>query len=216
MMVENAVAAPTGDALTIRMMEERDIPSLLALFKLCFNTQPSETYIRWRYVKTPGEATPTVLAFDGDTCAASYAAWPVALTLNGQPVKAAQSMDTMTHPEYRGRGLFTLLAEKCYGVLAERGYQVIYGFPNANSYPGFIRRLNWDHVCDIPRGAAPLRCRIVAPKSHAGQGQLGLAATTIGISHRGRRPAPRHGSLACRTLSGNEESVPGCQNARVV
>ena len=44
-------------------------------------------------------------------------------------------MDTMTHPDYQGQGVFTKLAKACYDITAIDGYRVLYGFPNPYSYP---------------------------------------------------------------------------------
>ncbi len=94
---------------------------------------------------------------DGDRAAGFYTAWPVRLRLGKETVLGAQSMDTMTHPDYRGRGLFIKLAQACYDLAASKGYEVFYGFPNQNSYSGFIRRLNWDHTGDITHWLRPIR-----------------------------------------------------------
>jgi len=83
--------------------------------------------------------------------------WPVRLRIGDRSVLGGQSMDTMTHPDYQGRGIFTTLAKACYKIAAARGFQVLYGFPNALSYPGFVRRLDWDHTGDIRHWIRVLR-----------------------------------------------------------
>lgn len=77
--------------------------------------------------------------------AAFYGVFPVRLILNNAEVLAAQSGDTMTHPNHRGKGLFVALAQKTYAVAAEEGIQLVFGFPNRNSYPGFVKKLDWQH-----------------------------------------------------------------------
>jgi GNAT superfamily N-acetyltransferase len=154
-MSVRTAARPAND-FVIRLIGKDDVSSFMSLYKLCFDDKSSEKYIRWRYFKTPVGTTPTVLAFDKDACVACYAVWPTPLLLSGKEVMGALGMDAMTHPDYRSQGLFVRLAEQCYGLLAERGYQVIYGYPGDLSYPGGTRRLNWDHVCEIPRWVRPL------------------------------------------------------------
>lgn len=63
----------------------------------------------------------------------------------GKQCLAAQSGDTMTHPAHGGKGLFTTLAKMTYELAKQEGIQFIFGFPNENSYPGFVKRLNWTH-----------------------------------------------------------------------
>src|SRR5262249_23208544 len=54
------------------------------------------------------------------------------------------------------QGMFVALATECMKLAADRGVEALYGFPNANSYPGFVRRLDWDHTGDIPLWIRPI------------------------------------------------------------
>jgi len=63
--------------------------------------------------------------------------------IQGKDYKVAQSGDTMTAPEHRKKGLFTILAKACYKLAEESGFACVFGFPNANSYPGFAKNLDW-------------------------------------------------------------------------
>lgn len=77
--------------------------------------------------------------------AAFYGVFPYPMEYKGKFYLAAQSGDTMTHPEHTGKGLFTTLAKMTYALAKEEGIQFIFGFPNENSYPGFVRKLDWIH-----------------------------------------------------------------------
>jgi GNAT superfamily N-acetyltransferase len=120
------------------------------------NNRP-EAFDRWRWFGTPDGDCPIALAMDGETVAGFYTLWPVRLRIGDTVVPGGQSMDTMTHPGYQGRGIFTALAQACYEIAAARGFRVLYGFPNALSYPGFVRRLGWDHTGDVRHWIRPLR-----------------------------------------------------------
>ena len=63
--------------------------------------------------------------------------------MGNRTVLGAQSGDTMTHPQHTGKGLFTQLAKKTYETAKGEGIEFIFGFPNKNSFPGFIKKLNW-------------------------------------------------------------------------
>lgn len=77
---------------------------------------------------------------------AYYGVFPTRLTNPlGRSVRAAQSGATMTHPEHQGQGLFTKLAERTYESARDSGVDFVFGFPNQNSYPGFTRKLKWQH-----------------------------------------------------------------------
>lgn len=77
--------------------------------------------------------------------AAFYGVLPCIVQFNGQCILAAQSADTMTHPDHRQKGLFITLAKKTYSLAKENNIKFIFGFPNKNSFPGFVK-LNWQFM----------------------------------------------------------------------
>lgn len=83
------------------------------------------------------------LLFDDDLLIGHYAAVPVDLSVGGKQMRAIHSLDTMVHPDYRGRGIFTFLADMVYRESSRTGYHLVYGFPNKNSYHGFVSKLGW-------------------------------------------------------------------------
>ena len=155
-IVSRIQALHTWHHLVFRPITKTDVDAVATLYRLCFGVMPSPAYIRWRYLDTPTGLTPTMLAFDKEICVGCYALWPTGLLLDGRHVSGGQAIDSMTHPDYRGRGLFVEVAERCYDNLRQLGYQALYGFPNDSAYSVRVRRLNWDHVTDIHRWARPL------------------------------------------------------------
>jgi len=75
--------------------------------------------------------------------AAFYGVYAHPVEFNGVVVSAAQSGDTMTHKAHTGKGLFTRLAKMTYELAKENGIKFVFGFPNKNSYPGFVKKLSW-------------------------------------------------------------------------
>src|ERR1700744_3835126 len=61
-------------------------------------------------------------------------------------ILAAQSADTMTHPDYRNKGLFVELALNTFQLCKESDIQLLFGFPNQNSLPGFVNKLSWQQT----------------------------------------------------------------------
>ena len=65
-----------------------------------------------------------------------------------------QSMDTIVSSAARGKGVFSKLVECFYrGTDAD----LIYGFPNLNSSPGFFGRLGWTNFGMVPMLFRPFR-----------------------------------------------------------
>ena len=79
---------------------------------------------------------------------AFYGVIPTVLWHDKCTILAAQSADTMTHPDYRNRGLFTELANHTYALCKTEGIRLLFGFPNQNSLPGLINKLDW-HITEV-------------------------------------------------------------------
>ena len=132
-----------------RPATREDIPAIRTLFAQVMGFQRPIEHERWKFAENPFGEPLAMLAEDSERVVGLYALWPTLLHLGNERVLGAQSLDTMTHPEYQGQGMFTHLASTCYELAAARGVGVVYGFPNASSYAGFVRRLNWHHTGDF-------------------------------------------------------------------
>lgn len=88
---------------------------------------------------------------------AFYGVIPCLIKFDHKIMLTAQSADTMTHPGYRNRGLFVELATLTFQLCHDSGINLIFGFPNQNSLPGFINKLGWKMTerldCFIVNGA---------------------------------------------------------------
>ncbi len=106
----------------------------------------TEAAIAWRYRDNPAGMVVGADAWDGERLAAHYVTCPLEAKVGGRVVKGLLSLNTATHPDYQGRGLFTKLAEHAYGLGRDAGYGFVIGVANANSTPGFLRKLAFQHV----------------------------------------------------------------------
>lgn len=86
---------------------------------------------------------------EDDLPAAYYGVFPCQFTYESKTYLAAQSGDTMTHPNHRKKGLFVTLAKKTYELCKELGIEFVFGFPGEASYYGFVKKLEWQHNEDI-------------------------------------------------------------------
>jgi GNAT superfamily N-acetyltransferase len=151
------MTAKSRSVLKVREMTFDDFDALRELYFNVWGYHRPECYDRWRYLTSPIGICPVALAVDGDRLAGAYTLWPTPLSIAGEKVLGAQSIDTMTHPDYQGRGVFTTLANACYEIAAARGYLTMYGFPNPLSYPGFVRKLGWSHTGDVKHWIRPIK-----------------------------------------------------------
>ena len=129
---------------------------IIQLFSLAFEKNMDESLWEWAFMKNPCGDPIVSLCFTGDILVGHYAVIPYDLTCQGQSVKGSLSMTTMVHPEHHKKGIFVKLAEQVYDAAKELEYDLVFGFPNKNSAPGFERKLGWSidkdyHVIKITK-----------------------------------------------------------------
>lgn len=134
-----------------RPYRQGDERYIVELFPTCFGGRTlAMPYWTWRFRDNPLGKTLIELAWVGDRLVGHYAVTPVQISFAGQDILSGLSVTTMTHPEYRGRGLFPLLARNLYERMAHEGFSVVWGFPNRNSHATFLNKLQWQDICRIP------------------------------------------------------------------
>lgn len=136
-----------------------DSADLVDLFAACFGTHPSAEYFKWKYYDNPAGDVIGFVAEGGGGLAGFYGVIPEPWMVGGAATTVHQSMDTMTHPDFRRRGLFVRLAELTYEeVRARTGRCDLIGIPGPTSLPGFTGRLGWTqiHEFDVITVATPL------------------------------------------------------------
>lgn len=117
-------------------------------------------FIRHEYFLNPvGEAF-VKLAYDIEKhcMAGQYIVIPRDYVVNGRLYKGVLSLNTLTREAYRGQQVFTKLAEAVYGECAKQKIYFCYGAPNPNSFPGFIKKLAFNNM-----GELPLYLKIINP-----------------------------------------------------
>ncbi len=63
-----------------------------------------------------------------------------------QVVECYQSCWSATHSEHRGKGIFAAIINEAKRILKARGAAFIFGFPNENSHPIFVKKLGFYEV----------------------------------------------------------------------
>lgn len=85
------------------------------------------------------------IAKDKDKVIASDGLIPIPFIIAGKRYLAAWSVKTMTHPDYQRQGVFRGMTEYSLARAKELGIQLILGFANSNSYPGYAK-FGWDFL----------------------------------------------------------------------
>lgn len=150
--------------VTCRELRPEDTEAVLELMRLGLGAGVPRTPELWHWkhrANAFGESF-GFLAEAGDR--------PVALRMflrwcfhgQGRMIAAARAVDTVTHPAWQGRGLFTRLTRRGLGQLEASGVALVFNTPNRKSRPGYLK-LGWRGAGRLPlmvRALRPLRLPI--------------------------------------------------------
>ena len=101
------------------------------------------------YRMNPEGAVISFNAFDGQKMVAHQSFVPEKMLVNGRVVRCLRSMAVVTHPDYRGRGLFANLTNCAVEEAERQGYEFIYAVTNENSFPVFIKHCGFSSIAQL-------------------------------------------------------------------
>ena len=110
------------------------------------NFSPTVSYLNWLYFQNPRGLVCGYDAYDDDLLIAHYACIPI--KVQGYKFNSLLSLNTATHPDYQGRGLFKELANKTFESASSRFANVI-GVANAKSVGGFVKHLGFEEIGNL-------------------------------------------------------------------
>jgi hypothetical protein len=149
-----------NEAYTTIRLSAANIGDLAKLHKTAYGKILLTNFFTRKYATAyTGAESIGFIAYDQQMVpVAYYGVIPCFLVNNGKTILAAQSADTMTHPDHRHKGLFIQLAMLTYKLCKSTGIKLVFGFPNQNSLPGFINKLGW-------RNTETMDCFIIPVKT---------------------------------------------------
>jgi len=142
---------------------DRDFASFVDLSHAIYGEKAvtDEAMYRWLFQKNiynPKGVHLFHVAKDGDKVVASDCLMPVPMKIQGKNYLGAWSIKTMTHPDYQRQGIFRAMTEHNISRAKELGIDLIIGFANANSYPGY-KKFGWDVLVERRAIIRPLDIR---------------------------------------------------------
>ena len=171
--------------------------SLVALLARVGTTQLSDDEFTWWFDRNPGGEGIVSLAVDDGEVIGVAAMSFFKTRLGGVETRLAIPVNVATDARYRGQGVFSTMEERNEEAAAASGSPLTVTFPNAKSYPIFVRRLGW---VDLPRlrlWARPLRFGGVVRYALGREGELVEGYRTL----RNAKPVlftPSRSAASCR------------------
>lgn len=178
------MTVPATD-VAIRPMQPSDESQVLALIEASLGRRPdprNAKFFAWKHRENAFGASPCWVAVDGDRVVGLRALMRWEFDTPGGVARAVRAVDTATHPDYQGRGIFSALTRRAVDELTADGVAFIFNTPNDKSRPGYLK-MGWQEVGQLPTGLRPTSAfrlpRIAAARAPA---ELWSEPTEAGLS----------------------------------
>lgn len=146
-----------GREYSVARLSKDNLEDLDRLYTEVYNVaRPNGYFIKKYDTAYTGVDYVGFIAYDNKSQpVAYYGVIPCFLQSGKEILLAAQSADTMTHPEHRNQGMFVRLSMMTFDLCRQLGIKLIFGFPNQNSYPAMIKHLGWTETEKMSRFTIP-------------------------------------------------------------
>ncbi len=151
------------DTVTFEIFKNNgeNLDELIKLAKTYYSDSDiiNKKYLNWQYYNNPAGKPFLFTSKEIKTqeLAGQYLVIPIEFNVFNKKYTGTLSLNTLTSPKYQGKGLFTKMAKATYEDCEDKNAMFTIGFPNPNSYPGFVKKLNFSHLGDIPLMIKPLK-----------------------------------------------------------
>jgi len=139
-----------------------DERAVAGLFEVAFGQTMLVECYQWRFLGSPGGPGVIEMAWSGEVLCAHCGVSPVFVQCNGRETRGGLGGTAMTHPDYRGRGLYQLLYKRCFERMTEQGMSIFYAFPDAfrPAHRLLVGQLGLVDVHEVPRFSLLMKDRI--------------------------------------------------------
>jgi hypothetical protein len=142
--------------IAIRPYRSDDEHALVALFGKAFGRPTTAQHWRWKLRQQASPVDNVWLAVSGGLPVFQYAGIATRFLLSQTPVWVMTSVDTMTAPEFRRRGLLTQVATRAYDAWRSAGVAFVIGLPN-EQWGSRAAALGWQPLFPLQWLVRPLR-----------------------------------------------------------
>ncbi len=143
--------------MNIRKATEKDIPEIVGVLKASLGEKDlalSEEIWRYKHVLNPFGRS-IVLIAEEDKKIVGVRAFMRWQWYNGDKMFSCfRAVDTATHPDYQGKGIFKKLTLKALELAKEERAAFIFNTPNEKSRPGYLK-MGWKIAGKIQVGISP-------------------------------------------------------------
>jgi GNAT superfamily N-acetyltransferase len=147
--------------LFVRPSTDDDLPAVLDLVRNSLGwspDDPDELLFHWKHHENPFGRSPAWVALAGERLVGFRTLMRWEFVAGDGTIKAVRAVDTVTAPDFRGRGIFSLLTKTALAEMEAEGVDLVFNTPNDQSRQGYLK-LGWQVVGRLPTGMRPASLR---------------------------------------------------------
>ena len=140
---------------------DHDLPGVLRLLQasLGWGDGPDfRRFFEWKHREGAFGPSPAWVAVDGETIVGLRILMRWEFESGDGGARAVRAVDTATHPDHQGRGIFSRLTRLALEDLERDGVDFVFNTPNDKSRPGYLK-MGWQEVGRLPVHVRPLSLR---------------------------------------------------------
>jgi GNAT superfamily N-acetyltransferase len=145
------------DSIELRAFAPADRPQVLELLAQSLGREDDPRYsalYAWKHEDNVFGPSPCLVATDGERVVGVRVFMRWQFEHDGATVHAVRAVDTATHPDYQGRGIFSRLTLAAIERVREDGVGFVFNTPNTQSRPGYLK-MGWEVVGRPPVAVRP-------------------------------------------------------------
>jgi GNAT superfamily N-acetyltransferase len=145
--------------LMIRRADPADTDRILELVRVSLGEgviPRHRAYWEWKHQHNPFGTSPILLAEAEDRLVGLRAFMRWRWQAGREAVPSVRAVDTATHPEWQGKGIFSRLTKLLVQEVTDEGVKLIFNTPNEKSRPGYLK-MGWESLGRVDLWIRPLR-----------------------------------------------------------
>lgn len=143
---------PLAQGLSIREATRADRAAILELCRASLGRGDDPRFdelFAWKHDQNAFGPSYMWVATNGTTIVGLRAFMRWEFVRGGHVLHAVRAVDTATHPDHQGKGLFTALTMHGLDVVKDDGIDFVFNTPNDHSRPGYLK-MGWHDVGNLP------------------------------------------------------------------
>ena len=137
--------------MEVREATELDIKEILEVLKASLgeiSSKKTEEVWRYKHIDNPFGKSLVLVALDEGKIVGVRAFMSWRWQIGEKVFSAFRAVDTATHPDYQGKGIFKKLTLAALDIAKNRGDHFVFNTPNSQSKPGYYK-MGWEEVSKL-------------------------------------------------------------------